>query len=72
MRTMIFALVLVLSSNLAIAVEPGVYSCETELIVGIWPEREATPEEDFDYSNIPRQGGIVHPVLTKDKSRFVA
>ncbi len=35
MRTMILAVILLLTSNLAIAVEPGVYSCIIDRMVGI-------------------------------------
>jgi len=63
--TTILVLVLVLSSNPAVAVEPGVYYCVTEHMVGIQPEREAT--EDEDVSDIPRFSGQIMP----EKNHFV-
>lgn len=71
MRTMILALLLVLASNLAVAVEPGVYYCVTERMVGIWPQRQATGEENFDYSDIPRKEGIIDRDFTPGGKKFI-
>ena len=65
MRTMILALVLLLTSNLAVAVEPGVYYCVTERMVGIQPEREA--KEDENTLSIPRYAGRI----ATDAEKFI-
>ncbi len=63
MRTTILALALMLVSNLASAVEPGVYYCVTERMVGIQPERQ--PKEGEKFFDIPRFYGPLKP--KKDK-----
>ena len=65
MRTMILALVLLLASNLANAVEPGVYYCVTERMVGIQPEWDAKEGENI--YKIPR----LEAKITPSKEKFI-
>ena len=65
MRTIISALALLLLSDLAVAVEPGVYYCVTERMAGIQADREAKEGEDI--RNIPRFAGSIKP----NKEKFI-
>lgn len=65
MRTTILALVLLLMSNLAVAVEPGVYYCVTERMAGIQAEWDAKDGENI--YEIPRFEGSIQP----NKEKFI-
>ena len=63
MRTIIFMLAIMLTSQLAFAVEPGVYYCVTERMAGIQPERETKEGENIH--ELPRFVGKITPVKEK-------